>query len=54
MFRRLADLGRRVTIRIQNDAELGQTTAEYALVILGSAAVATLLLTWVTMLLERL
>jgi Protein of unknown function (DUF4244) len=48
MFRRLADLGRRVTIRIQNDVELGQTTAEYALVILGSAAVATLLLTWAT------
>jgi hypothetical protein len=28
--------------------ELGQTTAEYALVILGAAAVATLLLTWAT------
>jgi hypothetical protein len=26
--------------------ETGQTTAEYALVILGSAAIATLLLTW--------
>jgi len=26
--------------------EAGQTTAEYALVILGSAAIATLLLTW--------
>ncbi|MFM7270999.1 MAG: DUF4244 domain-containing protein [Actinomycetes bacterium] len=28
--------------------EAGQTTAEYALVILGSAAIATLLLTWAT------
>ncbi len=28
--------------------ELGQTTAEYALVILGAAAVATLLITWAT------
>lgn len=29
-------------------AEVGQTTAEYALVILGAAAVATLLITWAT------
>lgn len=29
-------------------AQAGQTTAEYALVILGSAAIATLLLTWAT------
>ncbi|MCU1456647.1 MAG: hypothetical protein JWL73_739 [Actinomycetia bacterium] len=28
--------------------ELGQTTAEYALVILGAAAVATMLVTWAT------
>jgi len=28
--------------------EEGQTTAEYALVILGAAAVATLLITWAT------
>jgi Protein of unknown function (DUF4244) len=28
--------------------ELGQTTAEYALVILGAATVATLLITWAT------
>jgi hypothetical protein len=28
--------------------EAGQTTAEYALVILGAAAVATLLITWAT------
>jgi len=29
-------------------AELGQTTAEYALVILGAAALATLVITWAT------
>lgn len=34
--------------RIRNRAQLGQTTAEYALVILGAAAVATLLITWAT------
>ncbi len=28
--------------------EIGQTTAEYALVILGAAALATLLITWAT------
>jgi hypothetical protein len=28
--------------------ERGQTTAEYALVILGAAAIATLLITWAT------
>ncbi len=28
--------------------EAGQTTAEYALVILGAAALATLLITWAT------
>lgn len=39
MFRRL-----RHALR----AEAGQTTAEYALVILGAAAVATLLITWAT------
>jgi Flp pilus assembly pilin Flp len=32
-------------VKIHSD-EAGQTTAEYALVILGSAAIATLLLTW--------
>lgn len=33
--------------RVKREAnEAGQTTAEYALVILGSAAIATLLLTW--------
>jgi hypothetical protein len=39
MFRRL---------RRRLGAEAGQTTAEYALVILGAAAVATLLVTWAT------
>jgi hypothetical protein len=29
-------------------AEAGQSTAEYALVILGAAAIATLLITWAT------
>ena len=29
-------------------SEAGQTTAEYALVILGAAALATLLITWAT------
>ena len=32
----------------QGASELGQTTAEYALVILGAAALATLLITWAT------
>jgi hypothetical protein len=35
-------------IRARLRAETGQTTAEYALVILGAAAVATLLITWAT------
>jgi hypothetical protein len=35
------------TIRRRHDAR-GQTTAEYALVMLGAAAVATLLITWAT------
>jgi hypothetical protein len=30
------------------DGEAGQTTAEYALVILGAAAIGTLLITWAT------
>ena len=37
---------RRIRERLR--AEAGQTTAEYALVILGAAAVATLLVTWAT------
>ena len=36
----------RVRARVAEEA--GQTTAEYALVILGAAAVATLLITWAT------
>jgi hypothetical protein len=40
---------RRVVGRVGTEAaELGQTTAEYALVILGAAALATLLITWAT------
>jgi Flp pilus assembly pilin Flp len=42
MFRALS----RVTHRVRE--EVGQTTAEYALVILGAAALATLLITWAT------
>jgi hypothetical protein len=42
MFRRI----RRIRDALR--AEAGQTTAEYALVILGAAAVATLLVTWAT------
>ena len=42
MFRRVARLLRLAT------AEAGQSTAEYALVILGAAAIATLLITWAT------
>jgi Flp pilus assembly pilin Flp len=33
-------------VRARARAESGQTTAEYALVILGAAAIATLLITW--------
>ena len=42
MFRAIAHAATRVR------GEVGQTTAEYALVILGAAAVATLLITWAT------
>lgn len=34
--------------RFNTVRESGQTTAEYALVILGAAAIATLLITWAT------
>lgn len=37
-------IGRRVAVR----SERGQATAEYVLVLLGAAAVATLLLAWAT------
>jgi uncharacterized protein DUF4244 len=46
MFHRLLDATRRLRARFTG--ELGQTTAEYALVILGAAAIATLLITWAT------
>ena len=49
MLRRLlAALGRVLTTARSATSELGQTTAEYALVILGAAALATLLITWAT------
>jgi hypothetical protein len=47
MLRRLVAAIRRAVPVIRSSAsELGQTTAEYALVILGAAALATLLITW--------
>ncbi len=49
MLRRfLATLGRTFGRVRSTTSELGQTTAEYALVILGAAALATLLITWAT------
>ncbi|MCZ7528187.1 MAG: DUF4244 domain-containing protein [Acidimicrobiia bacterium] len=45
MLRRVLRRVRRCALTV---AEVGQTTAEYALVILGAAAVATLLITWAT------
>jgi hypothetical protein len=49
MLRRLCAAVRRVVPAFRSGAsELGQTTAEYALVILGAAALATLLITWAT------
>lgn len=49
MFRRcIAALGRLGRRARTTAGELGQTTAEYALVILGAAALATLLITWAT------
>jgi hypothetical protein len=49
MLRRfLAALSRSLTTVRTTSSELGQTTAEYALVILGAAALATLLITWAT------
>jgi len=45
-WNRLAALFVRVRSRALESA--GQTTAEYALVILGAAAMATLLITWAT------
>ena len=45
MFLRLVS---RFRARVRLAAEHGQTTAEYALVILGAAAIGTLVLTWAT------
>jgi len=44
VFRRVVQSIRGLAGRVR--VEVGQTTAEYALVILGAAAVATLLITW--------
>jgi Flp pilus assembly pilin Flp len=46
MLNRLLGAARRLCARVTT--ETGQTTAEYALVILGAAAVATVLITWAT------
>ena len=46
MLNRLLGAFRRACARFVED--VGQTTAEYALVILGAAAVATVLITWAT------
>ena len=49
MIRRLGRAARDLVQRVTRTVtEAGQTTAEYALVILGAAAVATLLITWAT------
>jgi len=45
-WNRLSALFARIRGRVVEPA--GQTTAEYALVILGAAALATLLITWAT------
>jgi hypothetical protein len=45
MFRRFVAWLR---ARIARSGASGQTTAEYALVILGAVAIATLLITWAT------
>lgn len=49
MMRRLIGAVRRLTTGVRDAAhEAGQTTAEYALVILGAAAIGTLVLAWAT------
>jgi Protein of unknown function (DUF4244) len=45
MFRRLLAW---VRARLRASSASGQTTAEYALVILGAVAIATLMITWAT------
>jgi hypothetical protein len=46
--RAVRDLFHRATEAVAVVTEAGQTTAEYALVILGAAAIGTLVLTWAT------
>jgi len=48
MFRRSVTRLRALRARTLRFRELGQSTAEYALVILGAVAIATLLITWAT------
>jgi Protein of unknown function (DUF4244) len=38
----------RSRVYVDPSGEIGQSTAEYALVILGAVAIATLLITWAT------
>ncbi|MET0895328.1 MAG: DUF4244 domain-containing protein [Acidimicrobiia bacterium] len=45
MFHRVGARVRALRVRVD---EAGQSTAEYALVILGAVAIATLLITWAT------
>ena len=48
MFRRCVTRVRAMHVKARRLGELGQSTAEYALVILGAVAIATLLITWAT------
>jgi hypothetical protein len=48
MFRRCVTRLRALRARTLRFGELGQSTAEYALVILGAVAIASLLITWAT------
>ena len=48
MFGRCAAWMRGIRARTARLGEVGQSTAEYALVILGAVAIATLLITWAT------
>ena len=49
MMRRFWNSVRGVVATVRDTAtEVGQTTAEYALVILGAAAIGTVLITWAT------
>ncbi|MEX2099906.1 MAG: DUF4244 domain-containing protein [Acidimicrobiia bacterium] len=46
MFRSVLAFLRSFRLRCSRFGELGQSTAEYALVILGAVAIASLLITW--------